>query len=216
MSHKFSVTRGLVQLKRLEQRINKKIDILEEFVVANKVSSTKVKDGLYTKDQFTAKAKSEWDSLNDLISLRKEIKDAIVQSNAKTKVIICGREYTIAQAIERKNAIQEFELPMVVKMSKALSSTLEKVETANDRVEFDAHRLFGTNTGDEKTELNRINMIQTYIDVNGYEVIDPLNFNEKSIYLDKEIKDFLSEVDQVLSEKNATTMITISKNPMDI
>ena len=105
MSHKFSVTRGLVQLKRLEQRINKKIDILEEFVVANKVSSTKVKDGLYTKDQFTAKAKSEWDSLNDLISLRKEIKDAIVQSNAKTKVIICGREYTIAQAIERKNAI---------------------------------------------------------------------------------------------------------------
>ena len=75
MSHKFSVTRGLVQLKRLEQRINKKIDILEEFVVANKVSSTKVKDGLYTKDQFTAKAKSEWDSLNDLISLRKEIKE---------------------------------------------------------------------------------------------------------------------------------------------
>lgn len=216
MSHKFSVTRGLVQLKRLEQRINKKIDILEEFVVANKVSSTKVKDGLYTKDQFTAKAKSEWDSLNDLISLRKEIKDAIVQSNAKTKVIICGREYTIAQAIERKNAIQEFELPMVVKMSKALSSTLEKVETANDRVEFDAHRLFGANTGDEKTELNRINMIQTYIDVNGYEVIDPLNFKEKSISLEKEIKDFLSEVDQVLSEKNATTMITISKNPMDI
>ena len=58
MSHKFSVTRGLVQLKRLEQRINKKIDILEEFVVANKVSSTKVitvdtlHSYLYSNDQM--------------------------------------------------------------------------------------------------------------------------------------------------------------------
>lgn len=211
-----SVTRGLVQLKRLEQRINKKIERLDALVAVNKVTATKVKDGLYTKEEFTATAKAEWDSLNDLINLRKEIKDAIVQSNANTQVVICGTFYTVAQAIERKGAIEEFELPMIRRISRTFSSATSRISSANDRVELDAQRLFGTPTNDEKTEVNRINMIQTYIDSNKYEVVDPLNFKDKSISLEKEVSDFLSEVDQVLSEKNATTMISISKNPTEI
>ena len=94
-----SVTRGLVQLKRLEQRINKKITELDIYTTANKINSKKVLDGIFTKEEYVQMAKSNFDSLQDLIELRKEIKDAIVKSNATTIVDICGKKYTVAQDI---------------------------------------------------------------------------------------------------------------------
>lgn len=211
-----SVTRGLVQLKRLEQRINKKIGGLNNLITVEKKSSKNVKDGLYSKEEFAKLAKSEWASLNDLIALRKEIKDAIVQSNAITKVSICGVQYTVAQAIERKSCIVDFELDMVRKISNVFGTCTSRATTANERVEIDAQRLFGTSTEDKKSEVNRIEMMNLYVDTNSYEIVDPLNFKELKDALDQEVHDFLAEVDQVLSESNAVTMIEISKNPTGI
>lgn len=211
-----SVTRGLVQLKRLEQRINKKITGLGSFVSTEKKSSKNVAEGLYSKEEFAKLAKAEWSSLNDLISLRKEIKDAIVQSNAVTKVNICGKTYTVAQAIERKTAIMEFELDIIRKVSNSFATATNKVASLNERVEADAQRLFGTATDDKKSEINRVEMMSLYIDSNCYEIVDPLNFKELKNTLDQEVHDFLAEVDQALSESNAITIINISKNPTEI
>lgn len=211
-----SVTRGLVQLKRLEQRINKKISDLDVCCTANKKNSKKVCDGIFTKEEYSQMAKSSFDSLNDLIKLRKEIKDAIVKSNAVTVVDICGKKYTVAQAIERKKSIEEFEMNMIKVISKTFSRATDKVRFQNDRVEADAQRLFGTSSEDKKSEVNRLEMMNMYIETNSYEVIDPLNFNLLKDTLLKDAEDFLSEVDQVLSESNAITMIEISKNPSEI
>lgn len=211
-----SVTRGLVQLKRLEQRINKKITDLGMYCTANKKNSKKVLDGVFTKDEYSQMAKSSFDSLNDLINLRKEIKDAIVKSNATTTVDICGKKYTVAQAIERKKSIEEFEMHMIKVISKSFSTATDRVRVFNDRVEADAQRLFGTSSEDKKAEVNRLEMMNMYIETNSYEIIDPLNFNSLKDIMLKEAEDFLSEVDQVLSESNAITMIEISKNPSEI
>lgn len=211
-----SVTRGLVQLKRLEQRINKKINSMGSYVTYAKKSSKNVNNGTYTKDEFEKLAKAEYQSLKDLIALRKEIKDAIVQSNATTMVNICGVEYTIAQAIERKNSIELFDSELVRKVSRSYSNVLDKVDFSNSKVEADAQRLFGTATDDKKSEINRIEMMEKYIDINSFEVVDPLNFKVLVESIEKDANDFLSEVDQVLSESNAVTMIEVSKNPMEI
>lgn len=213
---KISVTRGLVQLKRLEQRIDKKTSKLDSFVTYSKKSSKNVLDGTYSKEEFTNKVRAEWQSLKDLMVIRKEIKDAIVQSNSTTIVDICGEKYTVAQAIERKSAISLFETAIMRKVARGYGSVVDKVEMANNRVENDAQRLFGTSTDDKKSEVNRIEMMKMYIETNSYEIVDPLNFKELRDSLEKDASDFLSEVDQVLSESNATTMIEISKNPTEI
>lgn len=211
-----SVTRGLVQLKRLEQRINKKILDLDVCIASNKKSSAKVFDGIFTKEEFKKNAMATYDSLNDLIQLRKEIKDAIVQSNAVTEVYICGKKYTVAQAIERKNSIETFEMDMARRMNRAFATAVEKMNISNERVEMEAHKLFGSTTEDKKSELNRLEMMKLYIETNSYELIDPLNLTNLKDETLKEVEDFLSEVDQVLSESNAITMIEISKNPINV
>ena len=211
-----SVTRGLVQLKRLEQRINKKILDLDVCIASNKKSSAKVFDGIFTKEEFKKNAMATYDSLNDLIQLRKEIKDEIVQSNAVTEVYICGKKYTVAQAIERKNSIETFEMDMARRMNRAFATAVEKMNRSNERVEMEAHKLFGSTTEDKKSELNRLEMMKLYIETNSYELIDPLNLTNLKDETLKEVEDFLSEVDQVLSESNAITMIEISKNPINV
>ena len=59
-------------------------------------------------------------------------------------------------------------------------------------------------------------MIKTYIDLNRWEIIDPINLKELKETLNKEVEDFLAEVDSVLTESNAVTEIEISKNPQKI
>ena len=54
------------------------------------------------------------------------------------------------------------------------------------------------------------------METNSYELIDPLNLTDLKDKTLKEVEDFLSEVDQVLSESNAITMIEISKNPINV
>lgn len=211
-----SVTRGLVQLKRLDDRIAKKIKIISGFVISNKKKEKNVLNGTYTKEKYTSKVKSEWQSIQDLISLRNEIKTAIVESNAKTKVVIANKEYTIAQAIERKVSIEEYDMKIVRLMQSAYSNALDTVEQKNEEVEFNAQSLFGKPTEDKKSEVNRLELINSYININSYEIVDPINIKELKDSLDKEVNDFISEVDEVLSESNAITTIIISKKPSDI
>ena len=211
-----TVARGLVQLKRLDDRIKKSIKNINDFVVANKKRETSVLNGTYTRDTFSKKVKSEWQSLNDLLELRREIKSAIVLSNANTKVWIAGREYTVADAIERKNSIHSYETSIIRNITHAYNNAMFNVNDKNLNVEDNAHNLFGKPSENKKDEVNRLEMIKAYIDLNSWEIVDPLNLKDLKDSFSKEVEDFLSEVDSVLTESNATTKITISKNPINI
>ena len=213
---KITVSRGLVQLKRLDERIKKEIKNIDNFVIANKKKEDNVLNGTYSKENFIKKVKSEWQSLNDLMELRREIKSAIVLSNAKTKVVIAGKEYTVADAIERKNSILNYESSIIRKMNQCYFSVMNEINTNNYTVEENAHALFGKPSENKKDEVNRIEMIKTYIDLNRWEIIDPINLKELKETLNKEVEDFLAEVDSVLTESNAVTEIEISKNPQKI
>lgn len=211
-----TVTRGLVQLKRLDDRIAKKIKEIKNFAISNKKKEKNVLNGTYTKESYTKKIKSEWQSIQDLIELRNEIKTAIVQSNSNTEVIIANKKYSVAQAIEKKSSIEKYDLKITKAMNTHYSIVLEQVDRFNDSVELDAHTLFGKPSEDKKAEVNRLELMNSYIELNSWEVIDPINMKELKDSLDKEVNDFLSEVDEVLSESNAITKITITKKPTDI
>ena len=52
---KTTVSRGLIQLKRLDDRINKGISNIEKFVISNKKKEDSVLNGTYTKNDYIEK-----------------------------------------------------------------------------------------------------------------------------------------------------------------
>lgn len=214
-----SVTRGLVQLKRLEEKIQRDIRMISEFVTVNKVQENNVLNGTMTKKQYNEYVQTKWQSLMDKISLRQEIKDEIVKSNANTVVTIAGKKYTIAQAIEKKNNIEKFEKPISAMLNGAYAKALNSVEMKNDEVVENAERnFFGRGEERRKNESNKdlLDAMEIYINSRKFEIIDPLNIKKLKEEFENGILDFIAEVDQVLTESNSTTMIQISKSLSDL
>ena len=214
-----SVTRGLVQLKRLEEKIQRDIRMISEFVTVNKVQENNVLNGTMTKKQYNEYVQTKWQSLMDKISLRQEIKDEIVKSNANTVVTIAGKKYTIAQAIEKKNNIEKFEKPISAMLNGAYAKALNSVEMKNNEVVENAERnFFGRGEERRKNESNKdlLDAMEIYINSRKFEIIDPLNIKKLKEEFENGILDFIAEVDQVLTESNSTTMIQISKSLSDL
>lgn len=214
-----SVTRGLVQLKRLEEKIQRDIRMIPEFVTVNKVQENNVLNGTMTKKQYNEYVQTKWQSLMDKISLRQEIKDEIVKSNANTVVTIAGKKYTIAQAIEKKNNIEKFEKPISAMLNGAYAKALNSVEMKNDEVVENAEKnFFGRGEERRKNESNKdlLDAMEIYINSRKFEIIDPLNIKKLKEEFENGILDFIAEVDQVLTESNSTTMIQISKSLSDL
>ena len=214
-----SVTRGLVQLKRLEEKIQRDIRMISEFVTVNKVQEKNVLNGTMTKKQYNEYVQTKWQSLMDKISLRQEIKDEIVKSNANTVVTIAGKKYTIAQAIEKKNNIEKFEKPISAMLNGAYAKALNSVEMKNDEVVENAEKnFFGRGEERRKNESNKdlLDAMEIYINSRKFEIIDPLNIKKLKEEFENGILDFIAEVDQVLTESNSTTMIRISKSLSDL
>ena len=214
-----SVTRGLVQLKRLEEKIQRDIRMISEFVTVNKVQEKNVLNGTMTKKQYNEYVQTKWQSLMDKISLRQEIKDEIVKSNANTVVTIAGKKYTIAQAIEKKNNIEKFEKPISAMLIGVYAKALNSVEMKNDEVVENAEKnFFGRGEERRKNESNKdlLDAMEIYINSRKFEIIDPLNIKKLKEEFENGILDFIAEEDQVLTESNSTTMIQISKSLSDL
>ena len=89
---KMLVTQALNELKLLDSRINREIRTAS-FVSAAKKSEKKVTPNV-TKEEFNTNAKSEMQSIEDLIDRRARIKKATVASNAVTTLEVNGETMT--------------------------------------------------------------------------------------------------------------------------
>jgi hypothetical protein len=208
---KMTVTRALAELKLLDSRINKEITYSSAFV---DVSQKKTEDGNkalksgMNKQEFEKRAESNYKSINDLIKRRNEIKSAILKSNAETKVKIGKNDYTVVEAIDQKGAIN-YKKSLLNSMKSQLSIMLSEIERAKGKVESQVETMLTQNLGgNEKTNENDYDIIaKPFIEANELKLIDPLKLQEKIDVLDKEIDEFESEVDFVLSESNSRTEI---------
>ncbi len=205
MSAKQSITRSLVELKTIDGRINKIID--GGVFITYK---TKYKNTRYNEEDFKKSATAEYQSLTDLIKRRDQIKNAIVLSNATTMVEIAGIKMTVSQAIEFKNTIA---------YKSSLLATL-KHQRQMVIIEVDAHRQKVQNKVDEnvriicgkdaKPDAATLKMVMDGITASDpIEVYDPFNMDKVIESLEREIEDFRANVDFVLSESNAITLIEV-------
>lgn len=206
---KISIHRALGELKTLEKRIEKEIN-KGYYIGYKKKSVAKEYQTGTLVDEFGVKAKASKQSVDDLIARRRAIKEAIVNSNANTKVTIGGKEMTVASAIERKSSII-YDIDLLSKLQSQYSKAVSAVARQNDAVEKDISAKVDIMLGSEKAKNQELvdKFSKDYRESNSWELIDPLGLKEIIDALEEEILTFQNEVDVVLSESNATTFIEI-------
>jgi hypothetical protein len=207
---KITVTRGMRDLKLLKDRIDKKI-ARAKFVGIHQNKKDEVLQVCVTKSQFVKDAEANYESIIDMIEQRKQIKSKIMLSNAVTMVKIGGQEYTITEALARKNSI-EFEQNFLAQMRHQLSIMRDAIERQKPKLEESVQKMIEENLGkDAKPTKEDYNTIaDPFLKANELNLLDPCDISKKVEELDDDIDTFLAEVDLVLSESNAKTEIEIT------
>ncbi len=204
-----TITEALIKLKTLESRINKSIRELSVTAV-KKSGSDKLIDGHTLEKDFIDKAKSNYQRTMDLINQRTLIKSKIAQSNAKTIVTISGTEYTVTEAIDKKNNIQ-LEINLKDKLENDLALSLKSLTSLNEQAEQRANNYVETMLGtDKKNKVDEANdLYDSFYNKNKGILIDPISIKELISTKSSQITDFLDEVDGKLVISNSTTFIEI-------
>lgn len=202
-----SVQRALSELKMLDKRIDRKI-IEGIFIGAKK--GKKLINNFDSENELSETVKASLQSIQELIARRNNIKTAIVQSNAVTKVKIGDDTYTVAEAIERKSSIN-YERTLLNRMKQQYSQHVNFVENSNDELEDNIERQINQMlSNDSKKDDNLIKSITNSIkEENEAKLVDPINLKSKIEELEEQIEEFESEVDHVLVESNTITKITV-------
>jgi hypothetical protein len=197
-----TITRALVELKTLNDRINKATD---------RVSLIRVRypDKQYT-DTFDKTAQEHLQSIRDLIKYRADLKGAIVKSNAETLVKIAGKEYTVAVAIERKTSIN-YEKNLMDKIRNQRQSAASECDMHNRSADTRLDRMLTAEVGkDKRTDPEIVkSLTEGYRKANMATVDDPLDLATLICKMEEDMDAFNAEVDIALSESNSRTMISI-------
>lgn len=200
-----TITEGLSELKLLDARIQKNIRSAKWCEgCKNDVATDEWK-----KEQET-KYNADWNSVNDLIEERNRIKSAIVRSNATQTVVIAGQTMTVAEAIERKSSIQYKKMLRDTMLSR-FTGAHDAVVNANNTVQrrIDATLQSLVSSGTEHVDEAQKAIMDNYMKTNGFQLINPLDVEQKVLALTAEIDDFEKNVDVALSLNNATTFIEV-------
>ena len=205
-----TVHKALAELKILDSRIGDAI-LSGDFVITKKNNQDKVRGK--TVAEFTADAKSAYDKATDLIKRRNAIKDAVNVSNANTTVKIGDQEYTVVQAIDKKNHGMDFFKSLRDTMVEQLAKAKTDLERNNDSLQQKAEQFVTGLMGNKDAKTNGDEFdasVRTYIKSNSMELIDPVGLEKRIEELDSMITAFMTEIDAALSVSNALTTIEIT------
>lgn len=210
-----SAHRVLAELKTLSKRIKKETDS-GVFVGTRKLSASSING--QTLAEAEANMKSAYQKVTDLINRRIALKRALVLSNAGVmpgtelrKVRIGKEAMTVAEAIERQNGIvYEKQLLDTIRMQyiNAVSTVNARNNDAQTRLDAHLNTVFGSDRKDVTPESLKSHT-EAFNNMNQYVLVDPLKLWALVEELDDKITTFETEVDAVLSEENARTMIVI-------
>ena len=198
-----SITQALAELKLLDKRINRALDNVVWADVKTKTHSVDA-------EAFAKTAKAEYQSFTDLVKRRDTIKRAVVTANATTRVAVGQWEGTVAEAIEYKVSIV-YKRRLRDEMQSQLLVAKAKFEDHKEAVDGRLEKLLHSELGkDVKTSPETITALtNSFRENNRVELMDPLNLSAKASELEREIDEFETNVDWVLSETNGTTKITV-------
>ena len=204
-----TIHRALAELKLIDSKIEKAISVIEPTGI---MQVNKLVNNFYKKEDFENDAKSKFQSVIDLIERKNKIKSAIVTTNGVTEVNISGIKMTIADAINFKSIIV-FKKNLIETLIKKHNAIKSKFIIENEKIEkiaLENAKIMIGKEGDNKIKLTDEdvkNIIEPFVKRNEFHLVDPLKVEQLTEKLQKEVSDFEVEVDAVLSEVNAITII---------
>jgi len=208
---KMTIHRALSELKLIDARIEKAVNLVEP---TGLMQLGKPVNGFILKDDFEKDVKAKYQSVTDLIDRKNAIKSAIVKANGTTLVKIGTKEMTIADAINFKTVIavkKNLINRLTQKHNSVKARFTQENETVNNVALENAKIMIGKQ-GDDRvkpTDEDVKNIVEPYVKRNEVHLVDPLKVEELTEKLQLEVDEFEAEVDAVLSEINAITVIEI-------
>jgi len=208
---KMTIHRALSELKLIDARIEKAIDVVEP---TGLMQLNKPVNGFYPKDEFETDVKAKYQSVTDLIDRKNFIKSAIVKANGKTTVKIGEKIMTIADAINFKTviAVKKTLLNTLTQKHNAVKAKFTKENEKINNVALENAKIMIGKQGDDRVKPNDEdvkNIVEPFVKRNEFHLVDPLKIEELTEKLQNEVNEFEAEVDAVLSEINAITIIEI-------
>jgi len=208
---KMTIHRALSELKLIDARIEKAINVIEP---TGLMQVNKPVNGFYSKEDFEAEAKAKYQSVTDLIDRKNAIKSAIVKANGTTTVKIGEKTMTISDAINFKVVIvvKTNLINTLTKKHNAVKAKFTKDNEKINNVALENAKIMIGKQGDDRVKPNDEdvkNIIEPFIKRNEFHLVDPLKVEELIENLQNEVNEFEAEVDAVLSEINAITVIEI-------
>lgn len=198
-----SITQALAELKLLRKRFDGVLDDA-------KFITLKTKTRPVDAEKFSRSAQGSFQSFRDLLDRYNRIKAAIVVSNATARVKVGGRDYSVAEAVERKRSI-DTERRCLALMQQQWQQVQREYEHHNQTQQERLDKLVLQELGkDNKTSVEVVqNLTEAFWKNNKAEVVDPLGLEQRIKDYSKDIEEFELNVDWVLSEANGRVMITV-------
>lgn len=208
-----SITRALVELKNLDNKIKQAIQGVHFIGVTTGKDNNKKVFIPSGNDVASAQQliQGNFDKATQLISNRQKIKAAVVKSNAVTEVKLAGKVLTVAEAIETKTSLPYKELLLTTLVQQANSANTH-VTNINNKMNEDIDKALQVVYGNEKGKVQS-EMYEQVAEPQRKQkegaILDPAKIDLKIKSLQDEIQTIKSELDFVLAESNAKTEIEV-------
>lgn len=210
---KISITRALVELKRLDARIDRAISsgVFSAVQLGTDNATAKVMNSQKSVEDVKKEINASFQSVDSLIANRSELKAAIVASNAVTTVELAGTRMTVAAAIELKATLLTRKTYLA-----GVRTQLASAKTLADRanVKMNEEILAATNAllGGQK-EVKDTAMVDAIAATQRKQkeasVIQQSFVETRMKELEDVVLNIETELDFVLSESNALTVVEI-------
>lgn len=206
---KITVQEALNRKKILEKRLD---EVKKDYsYIAIGTATQEVICGV-ERDKIEGMLKSQYTSVKHLISNLSALKVAINKSNAETKVIIGGKEYTVADAIARINFL-DVERSFANRALRQYTEAVNKVELLNNQ-KLDSEAISAyINTvlsAESKKNSELINQLtEDYKRENTQHLIDPNNLKEEATKMIEDLDTFEAEAHTALTVSNINTTIEV-------
>lgn len=210
---KMLITKALDERDFLAKKINEKIN---KTTFSATIRNKDKKINGVDVAEFEENAKSEYQSIMDMIDRYNRINSAITLSNATIKITFSdGTEMTKAEAIAKKkifNQRDNFEKAIIDRLSynfANMTNSYDKLTREVDRMSDDYKQSMLNSIADKNKKLDedQVKAIDTMIEPYEPNIIDPIHIQEKIEKLVTKRDAFISEVDTLLKISNATEFV---------
>lgn len=213
MAETMLVTNALDERDFLRDKIRKAISNAS-FVTVKRKKDKRTKDGV-DPEVFVERAKSDYQSITDMIARLKRINSAIIVSNATTEITLSnGVKMTRAEAIslrkEMRSRSEDIEFSFLESMANAIRTSQREYTSLTKKAD-DATEMYKSNlsSADKELTVKQVEAAQTLTADEYPEIIDPIGIEKKYQERLDRYSSIAKELDSAIKVSNATTTIEV-------